>query len=236
MLARGAILPLFLAFAVLACPATASAAVQVTLYGESLCPYCRAWILEQASDLFDQGFSSYIEFRYVAWGNAHRSQDGPQCQHGAAECAGNDLINCAQALYPAQALWFPYVRCLARTGTRAPVAGSDACAASSGLAASALIECARGDRARRLAAAAREATAALRPRHEGVPWVLVNGVALGDHAELVRSYVCAAVPAGAPRPAACFDPPTSAAARATPGLLRLAWRGVLGRWWAPAAW
>lgn len=74
MLARGAILPLFLAFAVLACPATASAAVQVTLYGESLCPYCRAWILEQASDLFDQGFSSYIEFRYVAWGNAHQSQ------------------------------------------------------------------------------------------------------------------------------------------------------------------
>ncbi|KFM25117.1 GILT-like protein F37H8.5 [Auxenochlorella protothecoides] len=110
MLARGAILPLFLAFAVLACPATASAAVQVTLYGESLCPYCRAWILEQASDLFDQGFSSYIEFRYVAWGNAHRSHDGPQCQHGAAECAGNDLINCAQALYPAQALWFPYRR------------------------------------------------------------------------------------------------------------------------------
>lgn len=164
------------------------------------------------------------------------TQDGPQCQHGAAECAGNDLINCAQALYPAQALWFPYVRCLARTGARAPVAGSDACAASSGLAASALIECARGDQARRLAAAAREATAALRPRHEGVPWVLVNGVALGDHAELVRSYVCAAVPAGAPRPAACFNPPTSAAARATPGLLRLAWRGVLGRWWAPAAW
>lgn len=44
--------------------------VQVTLYAESLCPYCKNWILTQAQSLFDEGFSSFIQFRYVAWGNA----------------------------------------------------------------------------------------------------------------------------------------------------------------------
>lgn len=44
--------------------------VELTLYGESLCPFCKNWILTEAAPLFEHGFQEYISFRYVAWGNA----------------------------------------------------------------------------------------------------------------------------------------------------------------------
>jgi interferon gamma-inducible protein 30 len=63
-----------------------------------------------------------------------------------------------------------------------------------------------GDQGKKLELAAAKATWALRPRHTFVPWIVVNGVALGGDFERLERYVCAAAPAAA-RPPACYDLP-----------------------------
>lgn len=46
-----------------------------------------------------------------------------------------------------------------------------------------------GDTLQRLA---KERTASLQPPHQYVPWVVVNGIPLGDDYENVQTYICAA--------------------------------------------
>lgn len=67
---------LFLLATGLAIGSAGSEGVELTLYGESLCPFCKNWILEEAVPLFEQGFDEYIHLRYVAWGNARAREVG----------------------------------------------------------------------------------------------------------------------------------------------------------------
>ena len=53
--------------------------------------------------------------------------------------------------------------------------------------------------------AAAEETARLDPPHTYVPWVVVNGVAIGSAHEFLRHFVCVALGSG-DRPAACQIP------------------------------
>ena len=39
--------------------------VKVDFYGEALCPYCARFLADVAAPLFAQGFSPYMDFRYV---------------------------------------------------------------------------------------------------------------------------------------------------------------------------
>ena len=56
--------------------ASASAAkpkpVEVVLYGEAMCPYCKAFVDTFGKRVHDSGIadSGIVSFRYVAWGNA----------------------------------------------------------------------------------------------------------------------------------------------------------------------
>lgn len=68
----------------LAIGSAGSESVELTLYGESLCPFCKNWILEEAVPLFQQGFDEYIHLRYVAWGNAHVREVGGLWRIGRA--------------------------------------------------------------------------------------------------------------------------------------------------------
>ncbi len=51
--------------------------MQVTLYGEALCPYCARFTREVVAPLLqeDAGLSGIFNFSYVAWGNAVRTED-----------------------------------------------------------------------------------------------------------------------------------------------------------------
>lgn len=76
----------------LAIGSAGSEGVELTLYGESLCPFCKNWILEEAVPLFEQGFDEYIHLRYVAWGNARAREVG-----GLGRI-GSELLICVQML------------------------------------------------------------------------------------------------------------------------------------------
>ena len=89
--------------------------LQVTLYEESLCPYCRRYIHRILSPLFRNGLSDFVDLHIVAVGNAIKVGEGElKCQHGPEECVGNRIINCAIHLHPQPKIWFPFVDCLER--------------------------------------------------------------------------------------------------------------------------
>ncbi|PRW60442.1 40S ribosomal S2-4 [Chlorella sorokiniana] len=185
--------------------------VNVTLYGEALCPYTAAFVTHTLAPLLPPGgrpyktFWSIIQFRYVAWGNArNRSSSPPQCQHGAAECRLNRIINCAQQLNPSQRQWFPFVVCLQGTDRPSMESAVNGCAQDAGIDPVELRVCATGPLGTQLERQAAAKTDSLRPPHTYVPWVLVNRVPLFEHDPELKRYVCAAF-AGR-KPSSCWEP------------------------------
>ena len=74
--------------------------VSVTLYYESLCPFCRDFISEQFYPTWKLLHGTGIlTVDMVPYGNAHEIElsDGTwnyTCQHGPKECEGNVIENC----------------------------------------------------------------------------------------------------------------------------------------------
>lgn len=95
--------------------------------------------------------------------------------------------------------------CLARQrDARSFQKALEGCTEGTELDAALLTACANSSEGPELATAARRETDGLRPPHSGVPWPTINGVAQGGGS--LRSYLCAAIPAGSPRPEVCFAP------------------------------
>ncbi len=193
--------------------------VNVTLYGESLCPDCRHMVLEVIAPMLEKGLGDVMSLRYVAYGNVRSGKadgegsQGIKCQHGAQECLMNKYINCAQVDGVGNsdaAVWFPYVTCLADdlAPLRSPGEyGNRAreCATQSGLSASRLKKCAEGSQGEALERQAGEETDGLVPGHSFVPWMLVNGAAVGSDYDNLDRFVCVGSGSGGAMPAACSE-------------------------------
>lgn len=177
--------------------ATAGGRVTVDFYGESLCPDCQQFVQNILAPMFASGAADAMTLRYIAAGNvkvADGRRGGSQvtCQHGETECKYNRFINCAQKLLDNdQDKWFPYVRCLADGMSKMDKAAAG-CAGKAGLEAAAVEACAAGAEGAALEEAAVKETLALTPEKRWVPWVVVNGVALGGAFEDLERYVCVA--------------------------------------------
>ncbi|CAE7648336.1 IFI30, partial [Symbiodinium sp. CCMP2456] len=124
-----------------------------------------------------------------------------RCQHGSVECAANQLEACAK-MKDAESYW-PISRCIEmafftgklRTGSSSPEEVHDV-AASCGLAAETFDFC---------ASQGHEAVVAMAkstPPHPGVPYVLVNGVALSETKDLLKK-ICEAYEGD--KPAGCLE-------------------------------
>lgn len=180
--------------------------VNVDFYGESLCPDCRHMVLDVLKPIMDQGLGSFIDLRYIAYGNVRKTNDGStQCQHGEMECLYNKYINCAQEMN--SDAWFGYVACMAEDlGTLRGSNGdsrAEKCAQDNGLSAVKVKECATGKRGDALEKLAGSETDGLVPKHTFVPWIVVNGVAIGNDFENLDRYICAALDGDLPE--ACFN-------------------------------
>lgn len=180
--------------------------VRVDFYGESLCPDCRHMMLDVLHPIMDKGLGPFIELRYIAWGNVRKMNgDTPQCQHGELECLYNRYINCAQEMNSDS--WFGYVSCLAEDlGALRKDDGesrAEQCAKDNGMSHVNLKTCATGDKGRSLEKLAQSDTEALVPQHTFVPWIIVNGAAIGNTFENLDRYICAAMVGDLPE--ACFN-------------------------------
>jgi interferon, gamma-inducible protein 30 len=192
--------------------------IKLELYMETLCPYCANATVKQVAPLMAHPvLGPRLSLSYTAWGNARENVSAPSCQHGPNECALNTLLSCAIALYPSK--WFDFALCLeeavleAKSQEAAAVDLSVAaiaarCSPPAAATSAALISCAEGSLGRALSHMAAQRTAALVPKHEYVPWFVLNGVPLRGAADNLLAFLCVSLDA-ATRVAArdvCADP------------------------------
>jgi len=156
-------------------PAAASP-VSVTLYFEFLCPGCKQFIQYQVTPAFAKLASTGIlDMKFVPYGNAREIPYGSsyyyQCQHGPAECRGNQIEACAMQLYQSQDQYVNFITCIEQYGE---YYGS-CCATQHKMDYNKITTCADGAEGLSLMHEMAVATAALNPPHQYVPWVTVNG-------------------------------------------------------------
>ncbi|KAL0018223.1 hypothetical protein WJX77_010691 [Trebouxia sp. C0004] len=189
--------------------------VQVNFYGEALCPYCARFLDTVAARIYDNGVMNMTRFRYIPYGNAKETQDGVVCQHGPQECELNRILSCAMHLNSEQQVWFPFAKCLESPGPSKihPLEPAEPCAQDASINYTAIQDCASGQMAVELQKKAAEETASLKPAHTYVPWITVNGIAIGGAFEQLQTFICASYLGD--RPETCYGPPQIAVNSAT---------------------
>ncbi|KAK9001049.1 hypothetical protein V6N11_082841 [Hibiscus sabdariffa] len=92
--------------------------VNLSLYYESLCPYCRSFIVSQLVKVFNTDLLNIINLRLVPWGNAQYVEPNKTiiCQHGEDECYLNTIHACAINIWPDPRKHFNFIYCVENQG------------------------------------------------------------------------------------------------------------------------
>ncbi|KAM7264947.1 hypothetical protein ACFE04_002630 [Oxalis oulophora] len=166
--------------------------VTVSIYYETLCPYCADFIVNHLSKVFDNGLISIINLRLVPWGNAFTQQNGTvSCQHGPDECFLNTIDACTITIYPDAHRHFRFVRCIEQKAMNNKIKEWTNCFDMSGLG-KVPIDCYKSGYGNSLDQKFAKETSQLNPPHRFVPWVVVNNQALQEDFENFMSYICKA--------------------------------------------
>ncbi|KAG2463723.1 GILT reductase, partial [Polypterus senegalus] len=155
-----------------------AAMVDVSLYYESLCPGCRAFLVFQ---LFPTWLllSEIMNVTLVPYGNAKEQFDGKQwqftCQHGEQECLGNLIETCLMNVLLQPSEYIPVIFCM--ESSEDVVNNAEACLKlyQPDVQWDTIMNCVKGDQGNKLMHANALMTDALKPPHEYVPWVTING-------------------------------------------------------------
>ncbi|GMI71438.1 OAS HIGH ACCUMULATION 1 [Hibiscus trionum] len=180
--------------------------VTLSVYYETLCPYCADFVANHLVKLFDNRLFSIIDLRLVPWGNAVIQSDGTfLCQHGPDECILNAIEACTISLYPNEEQHFRFILCAERLVSENKLNEFVNCFNTTGMA-TVPIDCYRSGYGNVLENQYAAETARLNPSHKFVPWVLVNGQPLQEDFKNFVSYVCNAYK-GEQVPEACHPLP-----------------------------
>ncbi|RVE60975.1 hypothetical protein OJAV_G00165970 [Oryzias javanicus] len=149
--------------------------VQVGLYYESLCPGCRAFLVEMLFPTWNL-LNDIMSVNLVPYGNAQEKTEGTkyvfECQHGEDECLGNMIETC---LLNMTEMAFQIIYCMESS---TDVLGSvESCLKvyDPQLSMDKLNSCSKGDLGNQLMHQNALQTASLKPPHQYVPWVTING-------------------------------------------------------------
>uniref|UniRef100_A0A8C7MT18 Gamma-interferon-inducible lysosomal thiol reductase n=1 Tax=Oncorhynchus kisutch TaxID=8019 RepID=A0A8C7MT18_ONCKI len=167
-------------------PNTQVQPVQVELYFESLCPGCRLFLTSQLFSTWTM-LQDIMSVTLVPYGNAHESFDGKQyqftCQHGEEECLGNmiepTVYQVCVALYDPNTKW------------------------------DSIMTCVKGDQGNQLMHQNAVKTGALKPAHDYVPWIVINGEHTDDLQKKAMSSLFTLICSmwKGPKPEACGAAP-----------------------------
>lgn len=182
----------------------ASERVNVSLYYESLCPFCRAFIEDTLWPLYDGPVGDIMDLKLVPYGNVHRLDGRMVCQHGEEECRLNKLEACALEEAEFREA-FAFVACI-EEDPLVYVNKTSQCASNAGIQhlVSSITACSTGKKGESLFKRMGEKTDSLRPPHQFVPWVTVNGIPIQEDYENLKTFVCAAYTSGR-RPDECYE-------------------------------
>ncbi|XP_059200738.1 gamma-interferon-inducible lysosomal thiol reductase [Centropristis striata] len=150
-------------------------AVEVGLYFESLCPGCRQFL---SLVLFPTWLllNEIMTVKLVPYGNAQEKPDGQrytyECQHGEPECLGNMMETCLMNMTQ---LAFPIIFCM--ESSTDPINSAETCTNlySPSLKWDDVMSCVKGDLGNQLMHQNALDTEGLKPPHEYVPWITING-------------------------------------------------------------
>ncbi|XP_022109444.1 gamma-interferon-inducible lysosomal thiol reductase-like [Acanthaster planci] len=180
--------------------------VNFTLYYESYCPDCQLFISGQLHDAY-MAVSEIMNLTMVPYGNAEEKREGSkyvfQCQHGQEECRGNVLETCILHFAPFQTA-FQTIYCM--EVSRDPVTYARECMEKMKVNPEQVFACANGSLGNALEHQMALKTDALKPPHQYVPWVTLNGVhteKIQNEAEMnLKKLICDTYQ-GAKKPPAC---------------------------------
>jgi len=181
--------------------------VKVSLYYETMCPYCKNWIKNELCPVVEK-LSEYFYIDFVPYGNAvtqyFRTRENIiTCQHGAEECEGNRLQSCA-----VRSLSYLHstklICCMESESTFEPQ--GKRCLEELGIDIPSIVNCANGPDGQHYHFQDGMKTKDLSPPLTGVPWIIFNDK-YQDNAEVHAartdfiSVLCKYIPD--PKPAEC---------------------------------
>jgi len=154
--------------------------VKFTLYYESLCPDCIRFMKTQLWPTWKTiNNDKVFDLDLVPYGNAREfNRDGKwyfTCQHGLDECAKNLIETCALHILKNVTAAFPYIHCIEMTEGE-PSAVGKKCAQQYGVNYNTVDQCTKSTLGNNLEHQMALKTDALKPAHQYVPWVTLNGV------------------------------------------------------------
>ena len=158
--------------------AFANRPVQIELYYEALCPDCQQFMKEQLYPAFQKLYKTGIfELSLIPYGNADERKVGEkwifQCQHGERECQMNLIETCAIHLLNHPTQFMPFIHCIESNPT---LENAQKCADSLAIKWAPISACYNGSEGNFLEHQMAQRTDALKPQHQYVPWIVVDGV------------------------------------------------------------
>ncbi|XP_038819341.1 gamma-interferon-inducible lysosomal thiol reductase-like [Salvelinus namaycush] len=155
---------------------TLEQSVQVELYYESLCPACRYFLTSQLLPTWTM-LQDAMSVTLVPYGNAGESFDGKKyqftCQHGEEECLGNMIETCILNVTGSNA--FQIIYCM-EASTDVVKAGEKCVELyDPNTKWENIMTCVKGDQGNQLMHQNAVKTGALKPTHNYVPWIVING-------------------------------------------------------------
>merc|ERR1711874_139551 len=157
---------------------TCGAKPLLSVYYESLCPYCRDFLKKEVYPAY-QTLADYFDVEFIAYGKAKtfgNQEDGFTftCQHGPRECAGNIMQACSLHYVTDTLSQARLLSCMS-AASRPELAGQE-CFAELGLDWAPVQECVDSSEGAEIHAKNGEITQALDPKLYGVPWPTWDGV------------------------------------------------------------
>nr|GEV70835.1 hypothetical protein [Tanacetum cinerariifolium] len=185
-------------------PVTKVEKVQVSVYYESLCPYCENFIVNYLIDMFTEGIDSIADVKLFPYGNAKVSSNGNiTCQHGENECLLNTIEACAINTWPDAHVHFPFVFCVERYLYFGKFDKWESCFEEQSLDPTPVKECYSSGYGNQLELQNADVTNSLKPPRKYVPWVVVDGKPLYDDYIYIVNKTCS-VYKGPTLPKACL--------------------------------
>ncbi|XP_071097762.1 gamma-interferon-inducible lysosomal thiol reductase-like [Haliotis cracherodii] len=159
---------------------TVAPPVDLVLYYESLCPFCKQFITDQLFPTFSKLGTDVLNITVLPFGNAEEYQEGNKwvftCQHGKGECEGNLMATCALKTTSFNSTaYLPFINCMetqAKKHTIWPALLLN-CAARNNVSHTDISSCMKSDEGNKLEHQMGVATKA--EGVEYVPWIVVNG-------------------------------------------------------------
>ncbi|KAK2874016.1 hypothetical protein QQF64_004060 [Cirrhinus molitorella] len=148
--------------------------VEISLYYESLCPGCRAFLTEQLFPTWTL-LKDIMKVNLVPFGNAKElpEENSFSCQHGEPECYANMVEACV--LYAADHAAFPVIYCMESSADVLKSAKPCLQLYAPLVKWPTIESCTRGELGRSLMHQNAVKTEALKPAHTHVPWITING-------------------------------------------------------------